>query len=207
MISNSCHVSQRAIKMHWRGHDLGCRCTTRPSSVFALLINAVLTGIQSKSSCHYSLQVFVLWNLGPGVCCLSLWHIHAHTHLSTSSKIVLVNEIRLNHALAFHQSLCDGCSPLIHGSYLLQLLPVCADMSNDPLYLTPCWAVDLRDNHRNQGSPPSIITTQNTFLITHRDTKYMHVCTYKYNIYAYQCWFHTTICTSVPTQGVVHQLL
>lgn len=74
----------------------------------------------------------------------------------TSGKIVLVNEIRLNHALAFHQSLCDGCSPLIHGFHPLWLLPVCADMSNDPPYPAPRRAVDLRDNHRNRGSPLSI---------------------------------------------------
>lgn len=99
------------------------------------------TSIPSTSLCHYLLQVFVLLNRSPEVCCLSpqLTCIHAHTF----SKIVLVNEIRLNHALAFHQSLCDGCSPLIHGSQPLQLLPVCSDISNSLLHLTPCWAVDL----------------------------------------------------------------
>lgn len=120
------------------------------------------TSIPSKSLCHYLLQVFVLLNRSPEVCCLSpqLTCIHAHT----SSKIVLVNEIRLNHALAFHQSLCDGCSPLIHGSQPLQLLPVCSDISNGLLYLTPCWAVDLpeglalRDKYHLQ--PLAITSTQ-----------------------------------------------
>lgn len=84
-------------------------------------------------------------------------HISTYAHAPpTSGKIVLVNEIRLNHALAFHQSLCDGCSPLIHGFHPLRLLPVCADMSNDPLYPAPRRAVDLRDNHGNRGSPLSI---------------------------------------------------
>lgn len=115
-----------------------------------------------QSLCHYLLQVFVLLNLSPEVCCLSpqLTCIHAHT----SSKTVLVNEIRLNHALAFHQSLCDSCSPLIHSSQPLQLLPVCADISNGLPYLTPRRAVDqpegqaLRDKDRPQ--PLAITSTQ-----------------------------------------------
>lgn len=118
--------------------------------------------LPSKSLCHYLLQVFVLLNHRLEVCCLSpqLTCIHAHT----SSKIVLVNEIRLNHALAFHQSLCDGCSPLIHGSQPLQLLPVCSDMSNGLLYLTPCWAVDLPEGQaqrdRDHLQPLAITSTQ-----------------------------------------------
>lgn len=107
-----------------------------------------------QSLCHYLLQVFVLLNLTPEVCCLSVF----------CCLSVLVNEIRLNHALAFHQSLCDSCSPLIHSSQPLQLLPVCADISNGLPYLTPRRAVDqpegqaLRDKDRPQ--PLAITSTQ-----------------------------------------------
>lgn len=134
-----------------KGCDLRCRCLDEDSQLFCINDQGCPTSIPSKSWCHYLLQVFVLLNHSPEVCCLSppLTCIHAHT----SSKIVLVNEIRLNHALAFHQSLCDGCSPLIHGSQPLRLLPVCSDISNSLPYSTPCWAVDLPEV---QGSPPAI---------------------------------------------------
>lgn len=129
-----------------------------PAAFFFFCINdqGSPTSIPSKSSCHYLLQVFVLLNRSPEVCCLSpqLTCIHAHT----SSKIVLVNEIRLNHALAFHQSLCDGCSPLIHGSQPLQLLPVFSNISNGLPYLTPCWAVDLPEGQELRDKDPSAIS-------------------------------------------------
>lgn len=131
-------------------------------SIFCIDDQGSPSSIPSKSLCHYLLQVFVLLNCRLEVCCLSpqLTCIHAHT----SSKIVFVNEIRLNHALAFHQSLCDGCSPLIHGSQPFQLLPVCSDMSNGLLYLTPCWAVDLPEGQalrdRDHLQPLAITSTQ-----------------------------------------------
>ncbi len=93
------HASKRTwprLQVRWKGLFL--------TTFFALLINPHLAHIQSKSPHHYSLQVFVLWNLSPGVCCLSPPHTHKHIRTyapPTSGKIVLVNEIRLNHALAF----------------------------------------------------------------------------------------------------------
>lgn len=188
IISDLCHASLQAINMKKRGCDLRCRCQVEDSQLFCMDDQGIPTSIPSKSSCHYLLQVFVLLNRSPEVCCLSpqLTCIHAHT----SSKTVLVNEIRLNHALAFHQSLCDGCSPLIHGSQPLQLLPVCTDISNSLLYLTPCWAVDLPEEQalRDEDHPQPIAITS-TYIHIYNQSKHIPGRRPSKNISADQLFF------------------
>lgn len=162
MIIDSRHVSPWAKNMHRRGRDLDCRYDKE--ALFSLPFLhcwSTLTSLTFNQShhtiIHYKYLFYEISAQGCVVCPLPHTHKHIRTYAPPiSGKIVLVNEIRLNHALAFHQSLCDGCSPLIHGFHPLRLLPVCADMSNDPLYPAPRRAVDLRDNHRNRGSPLSI---------------------------------------------------
>lgn len=164
IIIDSRHVSPWAINMHRRGRDLDwryeffCIVDQPPPSSRSI---KVTTQLFITSICFMKSQprgvLFV-----PSLCT----HTHRRLRPSHLGKIVLVNEIRLNHALAFHQSLCDGCSPLIHSFHPLRLLPVCADMSNDPLRPVPRWAVDLGDDHGTKDHPyplPSL----NTSVITH----------------------------------------
>ncbi len=176
---DSRHVSPWAINMHRRGHDLDCRYDEKAFSSLPFLpcwsTPTSLTFNQSHHTIiHYKYLFYEISAQGCVVCPLPHTHKHIRTYAPpTSGKIVLVNEIRLNHALAFHQSLCDGCSPLIHGFHPIRLLPVCADMSNDPPYLAPHRAVDLRDNHRNRGSPLSITLSKN--IHNHTRTRILNV--------------------------------